>query len=265
MGRQTKIDWCDASWNPVTGCYHDCSYCYARGIANRFGGYWDEKALRNRGSNGTIHILDKPVMRHTTGKNRDKGVHDVIAPYPYGFDPTLHRYKLDEPSKWKSPKSIFVCSMADLFGDWVPIEWIQAVFDACKRVPRHNYIFLTKNPGRYVSLMQLGILPTESNFWYGSTATTPDTTFFFCKGVNTFISIEPIHAPFSDLGNKDCFVDWVIVGAETGRRKGKIIPKKEWIDELAANCDRCNTPIFMKESLKDIIGADFKQEFPWSR
>ena len=254
MGSKTKIDWCDASWNPVTGCYHDCPYCYARGIANRFGTPPKGNPHRN------IFEADKPVRKAAM-----PGTIGAINPYPHGFQPTFHRYKLDEPGNWKTPKSIFVCSMADLCGDWVPLEWIQAVFDACKRVPRHNYIFLTKNPGRYVSLMQLGVLPTESNFWYGSTATTPDTTFFFCKAVNTFISIEPIHAPFSDLGNKDCFVDWVIVGAETGRRKGKIIPKKRWIDELAANCDRCNTPIFMKESLKTIMGADFRQEFPWDR
>lgn len=263
MGRQTKIDWCDSSWNPVTGCKHGCTYCYARGIANRFGGRWDDNRLRNLGGDGSIHELDKPMMRHTSGKNRDKCVHSVISPYPYCFDPTLHRYMLDKPSEWKQPRSIFVCSMSDLFGDWVPTSWILEVLAACKKAPQHRYIFLTKNPARYISLMEHGLLPTDDNFWYGSTATTPDTPFFFCKAVNTFVSIEPIHQPFKDLGDKDCFVDWVIVGAETGHRKGKIIPQKEWIDELASSCKKHGVPIFMKDSLKPIMGDDFRQEFPW--
>ena len=38
MGKKTKIDWCDSTWNPVTGCLHGCPYCYARGIAERFNG-----------------------------------------------------------------------------------------------------------------------------------------------------------------------------------------------------------------------------------
>jgi hypothetical protein len=111
--------------------------------------------------------------------------------------------------------------------------------------------------------MENGLMPTNDNFWYGSTATTPESQFFFCKGVNTFVSIEPIHRPFADLGEKDCFVDWVIVGAETGNRKGKVVPKKAWIDEIAYQCHETGTPIFMKASLMEIMGVDFRQEFPW--
>ena len=52
---KTKIDWCDSTWNPVTGCLHGCEYCYARGIANRFsshGDKWDDRK---------IHVLDEKV------------------------------------------------------------------------------------------------------------------------------------------------------------------------------------------------------------
>lgn len=120
MGNITKIDWCDASWNPVTGCLHGCEYCYAQGIAKRFGGVYYEDELPNRygeyeverlSADGDLHELNYPLRNY--GNNK-------IAPYPFEFDPTIHRYKLDEPQHWKKPRNIFVCSMADLFGEWVP-------------------------------------------------------------------------------------------------------------------------------------------------
>ncbi|MFR1061782.1 MAG: DUF5131 family protein [Enterocloster sp.] len=59
--------------------------------------------------------------------------------------PTFHKYRLNEYQNKKS-RNIFVCSMADLFGEWVPDEWIEEVFEACDNAPQHNYLFLTKNP-----------------------------------------------------------------------------------------------------------------------
>ena len=265
MGDKTKIDWCDATWNPVTGCLHGCEYCYARGIAKRFGGHWDEEALRSRGGNGENHDLKKPMLRHTTGKNRDKSVHSVVAPYPYCFDPTFHRYKLSEPASWEKPRTIFVCSMADLFGEWVPVEWIEEVFGACIAAPQHRYLFLTKNPHRYVRLAMDGMLPDEENFWYGTTTTTPDDSAFFHTGRNTFVSIEPILEAFIEPGNDGTVekIKWIIVGAETGNRTGRVVPKKEWIEGIAMECEKRRKPIFMKESLRELMGDDFVQEFPW--
>ena len=145
MGYNTKIDWCDTSWNPVTGCYHDCKYCYARRIAERFGGYSrDESDMRVKyiSDNGTYELC-RPLMRSDgDGKSRQ-------AAYPFGFAPTLHRYRLELPKRWTNPRTIFVCSMADLFGEWVPDEWIEEVFKACEAAPWHRYLFLTKNPVRY--------------------------------------------------------------------------------------------------------------------
>lgn len=244
MGTRTKIDWCDSTWNPVTGCFHDCPYCYARGIARRFGGKEDHDS----------HVLETRQYKDGTW-NPD--------PYPFGFAPTLHEYLLHYPLKWKKPRTIFVCSMADLFGNWVPLEWIVKVFDICKAAPQHRYIFLTKNPARYASLIINGILPTEENFWYGSTTETPSDTFWWSDYCNSFVSIEPIMEPFTNIGEQRCYVDWVIVGAETGNRKDKVIPKKEWIMELSENCKKWEVPIFMKESLRSIMGEDFRQEFPW--
>lgn len=265
MGYKTKIDWCDSSWNPVTGCQHDCEYCYARSLANRYGGFDHDEDKNPVGNQFVIGVqeLDKP--KHIMRKN---GLHK--APYPWFFLPTLHRYRLDQPSKWSEPRTIFVCSMADLFGKWVPDEWIEAVINACIAAPQHRYLFLTKNPARYMHLIANGIIPeNQPNFWFGSTATIPEMEFFWCDEVNTFVSIEPILAPFEDLTDEGVDpaskTNWIIVGAETGNRKNKVIPQKSWIDEIVSAAKKAGTPVFMKESLREIMGDDFIQQFPWER
>lgn len=263
MGYKTKIDWCDSSWNPVTGCQHDCEYCYARSLANRYGGFDHDEGKNPVGNQFVIGVqeLDKP--KHIMRKN---GLHK--APYPWFFLPTLHRYRLDQPSKWSEPRTIFVCSMADLFGKWVPDEWIEAVINACLAAPQHRYLFLTKNPARYMHLIANGIIPeNQPNFWFGSTATIPEMEFFWCDEVNTFVSIEPILAPFEDLTDEGVDpaskTNWIIVGAETGNRKNKVVPQKSWIDEIVSAAKKAGTPVFMKDSLRELMGDGFKQEFPW--
>jgi protein gp37 len=290
MGYKTKIDWCDSSWNPVTGCLHGCEDCYARRIANRFGGSirldlppdtsWranrdDSEELKKLlmgdfacHSNGGLHILDEPALNVPVYPAPPSEIEKRSAPYPYYFDPTFHRYKLDQPQKWSEPRTIFVCSMADLFGKWVPDEWIEAVINACLAAPQHRYLFLTKNPARYMHLIANGIIPeNQPNFWFGSTATISEMEFFWCDEVNTFVSIEPILAPFEDLTDEGVDpaskTNWIIVGAETGNRKNKVVPQKSWIDEIVSAAKKAGTPVFMKESLREIMGDDFKQEFPW--
>lgn len=130
------------------------------------------------------------------------------------------------------------------------------------------YLFLTKNPVRYMHLISNGIIPeNQPNFWFGSTATIPEMEFFWCDEVNTFVSIEPILAPFEDLTDEGVDpaskTNWIIVGAETGNRKNKVVPQKSWIDEIVSAAKKAGTPVFMKESLREIMGDDFKQEFPW--
>ncbi len=276
MGYDTKIGWCNSTWNPITGCLNGCEYCYARKQIHRFEGRWDDELMKTVASDGSVHDLDRPLMRHTAGKNRDVPVHETKAPYPFGFDPTFHRYRLDQPSKWSEPRTIFVCSMADLFGEWVPLEWIREVFKACLAAGQHRYIFLTKNPRRLRELERMGELPDEQNFWYGSTVETyPDGSADNCWNVlfisdyehgirkaHTFASIEPIMGDFNQQGITNN-VEWVIVGAETGNRAGKIVPERRWIENLAKLCDIAETPLFMKDSLRELMGNDFKQEFPW--
>ena len=259
MGIKTKVDWCDSTWNPVTGCLHGCAYCYARKIAERFGSKQKPESIERSVLNAPMRCTDLYSYMRMAGISRGK-----VQPYPFDFSPTLHRYKLDEPQKWKKPRTIFVCSMADLFGEWVPDEWIEQVFKACEAAPQHRYLFLTKNPKRYVGLYAKNILPTGKGYWYGTTVTSPEQPFFYSNvpddNPHTFVSIEPIMGSFGKIKNRP---DWVIVGAETGNRKGKVAPRKEWIDGIADECKRCRTPIFMKESLRGLMGADFRQEFPW--
>lgn len=264
MGQNTKIDWADATWNPVTGCLHGCGYCYARGIANRFGLPYAPKlgdpgmegAKKYDSSEGMDTMLELAKPYEKNGRKQ---------PYPMGFLPTMHRYKLDEAQKWTRPRTIFVCSMADLFGEWVPDEWIKAVFDACQAGPQHRYLFLTKNPARFLNLANRGLLPTGDNFWYGSSVPTPDTPYFFDDWLNTFASIEPIHGDFGewDVQTPEELPRWIIVGAETGNRRYKIIPKREWVDGIVMNAQGNGIPVFMKESLRSLMGDDFRQEFPW--
>lgn len=257
MGKKTKIDWCDSTWNPVTGCLHGCKYCYARRIAERFSA--EEKCLTFVGYTKFLSPYELEQPAEYKGKKE---------PYPFGFSPTLHRYRLDEPKKWEKPRTIFVCSMADLFGEWVPDEWIKEVFEACEAAPQHRYLFLTKNPERYMELASNGVITKDqSNFWFGSTATAPEMPFFWHNEVNTFVSIEPILAPFKDLTDDGIDpvskVKWIIVGAETGSRKDKAVPRKSWVDEIVSTAKKTGTPVFMKDSLRDLMGDDFRQEFPW--
>ena len=241
---KTKIEWCDYTWNPVTGCYHGCEYCYARKIAERFA---------ERFEDGSISRLNGGVQ----------DIGETNIPYPHGFDPTFHRDRLIEPQKLKKPSKIFVVSMGDLFGEWVPDEWIKSVFEACEKAPQHTYLFLTKNPERYTDLYLKKAFPYKVNFWFGSTITKygDDFTWFRDTPYQSFLSIEPLlERMINPSGLK--YINWVIVGAETGNRKDKVVPKKEWVQDIVDECKSANVPVFMKDSLIPIWGEDLIKEYP---
>ena len=285
----TKIEWCDSTWNPVTGCLHGCEYCYARKIAKRFGGWNFTPGMI------AANVAEDKTYIHPTKKyygeikeTKYGKIAEIIdpflkgngskAPYPFGFDPTFHRYRLNELAKWQKPRTIFVCSMADLFGDWIPDEWIETVFEACEKAPQHRYLFLTKNPKRYVELYEADKLPLEKNMWYGASVTTPEQVEKIAKRfaklpcspkqANTFLSVEPIFFDIAkhnawELFCRGYYADWIIVGAETGNRKDKVIPQKAWIRNIVVDCDYNDIPVFMKDSLIPIIGEkNMRREFP---
>ena len=155
--------------------------------------------------------------------------------------------------------------MADLFGEWIPYEWIKQVFDACEKAPQHRYLFLTKNPNRYLEICEKRTyIEFQENFWFGTTATMSYSPIFFSKKFNTFASVEPLMSEFDKDGSFQD-VSWVIVGAETGNRKGKIIPTKQRIANIVDSCRKYDIPVFLKNSLKDIWGEELIQEFPFER
>lgn len=268
----TKIEWCDSTWNPVTGCLHGCEYCYARRIAQRFSydkktldappelqRVWIEDTKRCGGGYGN-HVLRYPVHLLDGGRK---------VPYPFGFAPTLHSYKLNEPQQKKNPQTIFVCSMADLFGAWVPDEWIEAVFEACEKAQQHRYLFLTKKPERYC---EVGV-PVADNLWFGVSITKKSEMglFNYLPAFNHgYVSMEPILEDLEPEKSNLLFakntagVEWVILGAETGNRKDKVVPQREWIDAICEQADKKEVPVFMKDSLIPIMGEkNMRREFPW--
>lgn len=289
---KTKIDWCDSTWNPITGCLHGCEYCYARNIANRFGGFTeleDTDLDYEKICESNIVEIEKPLKYLN-----DKGKIGKSA-YPFFFKPTFYRYKLDEPQKWKKGRSIFVCSMADLFGSWVPDSWIEEVFAACKKAQQHNYLFLTKNPNGIPKSSNIynGVFGIHSdNYWFGTSITCQKDLedslwpLLQVRG-HSFLSIEPIldkldldcvwvsekrqevmlsipkKTAYYFGGGQSCHMpEWVIIGAETGRRTGKVTPKREWIEDIVNGCRKAEIPIFMKSSLADIWGEPLIQDFP---
>lgn len=231
---KSKIDWCDMTWNPVTGCLHGCKYCYAEKIAKRFGAHKEVSGV---------------VELHWKREN----------PYPYDFYPTFHKYRLDELN-WKAKsQKIFVCSMADLFGEWVPDEWIAGVFDACEDNPQHKYIFLTKNPRRYKELQFKIPLPTSNRYWYGFTVTNLENIKVINAanlGTKNFISVEPLLSGPNNL-IEFLNIHWIILGAQTG--PGAVKPNPQWIDDIIAMAKAQNIPVFLKDNLN---WPEKIQEFP---
>jgi protein gp37 len=172
--------------------------------------------------------------------------------------PQFYPKRLEE-LKSKRPKIIFMNSMSDI-ADWEE-GWIQATFKAIEENPQHIYLFLTK---RLKEAYRDIKYPT--NIWLGNTITRQKDfirEYGRPLGANRFYSIEPILEPIRIPQMN--IPKWVIVGAETGNRKGKVIPKKEWIMDIKEQCRNAGVPLFMKESLRKLMGQEFVQEFPWDR
>jgi protein gp37 len=162
--------------------------------------------------------------------------------------------------KCKKPKVIFMDSMSDI-ADWEP-EWLEAVYKAMLENPQHKYLFLTKRP-------EVANFMCGDNVWSGTSITKESEVSRFNylpAWHNRFVSIEPILEDLQLREKHDLlfkFVSWVIVGAETGNRKDKVIPQREWIASIVNECHAANVPVFLKNSLAEIWGEPLIQEFPW--
>ena len=107
----------------------------------------------------------------------------------------------------------------------------------------------------------------KSNIWIGATATSKQDVIHITHNydliiANKFLSLEPLHDDIAEFIDFSDF-NWVIIGTETGKRKNKVIPKREWIEQIINVCREWNIPVFIKDSLADIWGEPLIQEFPW--
>ena len=209
----TKIEWTDASWNPITGCTKissGCQHCYAEVMARRL---------------CAMHV--------------DK--------YKNGFQVTLHEDCLDEPVKWRKPKTIFVCSMSDLFHKDVPFDFIDKVLKVIERTPQHRYQILTKRADRMAEFFSTRTVP--ANVWLGVTVDvkTSKTRINALRSIEgapiRFLSCEPL---LEDLGELDLYgIDWIIVGGESGRQARPM--KEAWALNIKNQVDKAGKAFFFKQ------------------
>lgn len=225
MSSTTKIEWTDATWNPVTGCKHGCKYCYARTMARRLKGMGQHK-------------------------------------YRNEFEPTFHPEELSRPDGWKKPRRIFTCSMADLFGDWVPNQWIRDVIEVVRSNKRHTFQFLTKNPERYRHFGD-GALGWLRNAWLGATVTDQASLrralmyFWEADATVRYLSVEPMLGPVAlpyDHG-----VQWVIIGRLTGPARIRTPFDPQWVLDLTEQAREMGIPVFHKDNLGELATL---KEFP---
>ncbi len=246
--RRTLIEWTDWTWNPITSCLSRCSYCYnlrPGSLLGRFGATYFK--------NGNTYTETLNWRRRETGE-----IHIAIKGerIPFGYDPTFYPHRLQDPLKRRRPSKIFVCDCGDLWGDWVPNEWIEEVLRIVRRCPQHTFQFLTKNPKRYLNFE----LP--NNTWAGTTVTSNKDygRAIIMKKVKVpvrFLSIEPL---LGEVGFNLHGIQWIIIGAMTGTKP--VRPRREWIEKILLNTDKTGIPIFLKNNLRPYYPSSV-QQFPF--
>lgn len=212
MATQSRIEWTESTWNPLTGCTKispGCKHCYAERMAKRL-----------------------QAMRQPN--------------YVNGFKLTMHEHVLEKPLEWKTPQVIFVNSMSDLFHKDVPLEFIQRVFDTMKRAHWHQFQVLTKRSDRLAELSPY--LEWTDNIWMGISVENEKYTFRIDDLRKTgakikFLSVEPLIGPISKMNLKG--INWVIVGGESG--PGARPLEREWVVSIRDQCVKAKVPFFFKQ------------------
>ncbi|MEL6350082.1 MAG: phage Gp37/Gp68 family protein [Myxococcota bacterium] len=213
MSTNSRIEWTEATWNPVTGCTKispGCRFCYAEVMAKR--------------------LL---AMRQPRYKN--------------GFKVTLQDDLLELPLKWKRPKVIFVNSMSDLFHQDVPASYIRQVFETMQRAEQHTFQVLTKRSERLRELAPA--LPWPGNVWIGVSVEDQrrmNRIADLCavrQAAVRFLSCEPLLEALPSIPLLG--MDWVIVGGESGRKPRPM--QAEWVRDIRDQCQRAGVPFFFKQ------------------
>jgi protein gp37 len=212
MTCQTKIEWTECTWNPVTGCSkvsEGCRNCYAEKMAVR------------------LKAMGQPN-------------------YANGFRITVHEHMVDAPLKWKRPTMVFVNSMSDLFHEMVPLEFIQRLFRVMGRCSHHTFQVLTKRSERLMAVSPQLVWP--SNVWMGVTVEKNDYTFRVDHLRATpakikFLSMEPLLGPVPAMDLSG--IDWVIVGGESG--PGARGMSTDWVRDIQRQAVGSGVPFFFKQ------------------
>jgi len=211
---KSSIEWTEMTWNPTTGCSKvsaGCKFCYAEVMSKRLQAMGVEK-------------------------------------YKDNFKIRIHEKELETPSKWKSPKIVFVNSMSDLFHPEVPIDFIKKVFKVMNDNPQHLFQILTKRADILKYYDSEGWLEWSHNIWMGVSVEDERVVnrIDFLRGTGArvkFLSCEPLIAPLPNLNLKN--IDWVIVGGESGRKPRPM--KQEWVEEIKDQCLSYDTKFFFKQ------------------
>ncbi len=210
--KTTKIEWTDKTWNPITGCTKisiGCEHCYAEVMAKRLKAMGQEK-------------------------------------YKNAFRLTLHEDTLKDPLAWKTPHTIFVCSMSDLFHENVPEEFIGKVINIIQQTPHHKYQILTKRAERMNDYFTRHTIP--DNVWLGVTVDVRSSIKRIdylreLKARIKFLSCEPLLEDLEELNLK--YIDWVIVGGESGPKARPM--KLEWVTKIKKQTEEQKSVFFFKQ------------------
>ena len=213
----SKIEWTDATWNPVRGCTKispGCKHCYAEVFAERFRG----------------------VPGH---------------PYERGFDPRLVPEKLAEPLRWLTPKMIFVNSMSDLFHDSVPDDYIEAVARVMVKAEWHTYQVLTKRSERMASLLhgRLRFAASAQHIWWGVSVENRQYGLPRLRDLQNApaaVRFSQRRAVAGRAGPLNLSgIHWVIVGGESGHGARPL--DKAWVTSIRDQCVEAGVPFFFKQ------------------
>lgn len=214
MATNSKIEWTEQTWNPVTGCTKispGCKYCYAETMSKR---------LNSMGVKG----------------------------YEKGFSTiSLVRDRLRQPLERKKPTMYFVNSMSDLFHEKVPFDYIKDVMDVVQRAPQHTFQILTKRAERMAAYFESH--PVPENAWLGVSVENKEhgkpriKVLQKIDAKTRFLSVEPL---LEDIGRISLRgIHWVIVGGESGV---KARPMKEaWVLNIKSQCEKSGTDFFFKQ------------------
>jgi len=234
----TKIEWATETWNPIIGCSKispGCQNCYAERMAVR---------LANMNHVAYYQAVTCP------------GPHQ--QPNKWNGKTYLVESALNKPFMWKKPRRIFVCSMSDLFHESVPFEWISMVYECVASNPQHTFLFLTKRPERmksYFDYIQKTFKDAGSqyiqlpNLYLGVTAENQEQAnkripiLLQIPAAKRFVSIEPM---LESVTLKQInYLDWVIVGAESGPGRRECHP--EWVSNVVDQCKQSSIPVLVKQ------------------